>query len=1118
MAIDWEAYRKKAKKRDEYEYQKNIANNDIAPIRTATTLTGDDIAPPVKTGLSIKDAISIANEYKKKNSVLGNLFSEAFNDDMVSGTATERKWFEKGAFEDGYQVGDITKTILGTVKDARTDATAGALGIIESGIDAGAGFVGGVIGDKDFQTKVEDFIEKDLIDEQAIAKSKYNPLNYVMGQGILTPVIDKIIGEDADDVSVLGDKTDSLVESGGQLVATAGLQAVGVPWWVTSGTTSFGGGMETALNEGATYDEAVASASIQAAAEVLTEKLFGGSGLGEKGLINLEPLTKGISSKLFKTLADYGIDLFAEGAEELLSQIVGNLGTALYKEENLADILFSEEAIDGYIESFIGGSVLGGGMNIGNIASSVKNKTDYRSGLTAQEEKVVEKEIENRIAKEETDGNKLTKKDKAKIREKVLADLDKGYISIDTIESALGGDTYDNYKSVTGQEDALQKEFDTLNKMKQGDMTGEQIDRRTELKEQLKELKNNSKKTELKDKLSNDVFNLAKDSRLAESYNEKARRGKSFEADLSKYDTKQQEVIKKALESGILNNTNRTHEFVDMIAKISADKGVLFDFTNNEKLKNSGFALKGKTVNGYKTDDGNIALNMQSQKALESVVGHEITHILEGTELYSALQESVKQYATTKGEYAERMQSLRELYTGVYKGTDFDTKLQEELTADIVGDYLFSDSDFINSLSTEQPNLFKKIYNEIKYLYKVATAGSKEARELEKVKKAFDNAWKESGTAQKGTQYSIEKDVTVNMSEDERYNILKDKKIQPQEVEIDENVDIDFDYLENNIKSVVETSLWKRFKELNLIKTYKSVIVSDIEFDFTGKGFRKSLHSQENKYGGSKADFAKIALNMQKLLDNAVLIDVHTDKGKGTNKEKRELSQVYVLMSAMREGNKIVPVQFEIQQYANNENRLYLAVALTKIETGVKGNTALENQVATSLLPISDISIRDLFSKINTKDRYFLKYIPNQFLNEEQIEAKTRALAEDRVKYSKRQYSLSDSDTKYIDAVNRGDNATAQMLVNESAEKAGYTDVLYHGTKQFGFTEFDASKSDDKISFFVAGSDDIAQTYSGKYGSKAISSAESVDDLSIEDVVNKLREEAKDDYKDMQNE
>jgi hypothetical protein len=296
----------------------------------------------------------------------------------------------------------------------------------------------------------------------------------------------------------------------------------------------------------------------------------------------------------------------------------------------------------------------------------------------------------------------------------------------------------------------LQDEFNELNKMKQGDMTGEQIDKRAELKQQLEELKNNSKRTQIKEQLSNEVFGLAKGSRLAESYNEKARRGQTFEADLSKYDIKQQEVIKKAVESGILNNTNRTHEFVDMVAKISADKGVSFDFTNNEKLKTSGFAVEGKTVNGYVTSDGNIAVNIDSGKSLNSIVGHEITHILEGTELYTALQQTITEYAKTKGEYQSRYDALAKLYEGV-EGANIDN----ELVADLVGDYLFTDADFINSLSTENPNLFKRIYNEIKYLCKIATAGSKEARELEKVKRAFDKAYKESGKAKGDTKYSL---------------------------------------------------------------------------------------------------------------------------------------------------------------------------------------------------------------------------------------------------------------------------------------------------------------------------------------------------------------------------
>ena len=48
------------------------------------------------------------------------------------------------------------------------------------------------------------------------------------------------------------------------------------------------------------------------------------------------------------------------------------------------------------------------------------------------------------------------------------------------------------------------------------------------------------------------------------------------------------------------------------------------------------------------------------------------------------------------------------------------------------------------------------------------------------------------------------------------------------------------------------------------------------------------------------------------------------------------------------------------------------------------------------------------------------------------------------------------NDTDYLSAVERGDMATAQQMVDEAAKAAGYTSPkLYHGTKNFGFTEFD---------------------------------------------------------------
>jgi hypothetical protein len=188
-----------------------------------------------------------------------------------------------------------------------------------------------------------------------------------------------------------------------------------------------------------------------------------------------------------------------------------------------------------------------------------------------------------------------------------------------------------------------------------------------------------------------------------------ARKGQAFEADLSQYDAKHKKIIQKAIDSGFLNNTNKTHDMVDLLAKLSADRGVDFDFTNNEKLKESGFALNGKFVNGFYSN-GKITLNMNSAKTLDSVVGHEITHVLEGTELYNTLQNSIIEYSKAKGDYQGRLDALTKLYEGVK-----DADVNKELTADLVGDYLFTDEDFVRHLSTTDRNVFQKIFDEMDY-------------------------------------------------------------------------------------------------------------------------------------------------------------------------------------------------------------------------------------------------------------------------------------------------------------------------------------------------------------------------------------------------------------------
>ncbi len=530
-------------------------------------------------------------------------------------------------------------------------------------------------------------------------------------------------------------------------------------FWLSYGRT-YGNSYDKAKEEGADDITAAFGATISSLFNAGIEiGITGGSGI--QGLP--QELKEGGMNKILPWVKSSLEEGGEEGLQKFVDEIVGKV---LYKsdDEILNPLEYGKEMLMGTMS----GAALGGGQMIAHEAqTSISDSVQKRkaSALTENEQKVFDKVVADEIAKAKENGE-VSKKDEAKIREDVRTRLEKGDISTDTIEEVLGGDSFKSYQDtvkaeddLVNQEKTLTEEYNKLNKMVNEKMTGEQQVRRDELRTLLPELRSkieeqskSSKRSDLKTKLSEEVKSFVQGSRLAESYNEIDRRRQAFQADLSQYDEKQRTVIQRAVESGILNNTNKTHNFVDLVAKLSAGKNVPFDFTNNAKLKESGFSMEGKTINGY-VSGNSIAVNIQSAKALNTVVGHEITHVLEGTALYTELQNAVVQYAKTKGDYQSRYDTLSKLYESV-EGANIDA----ELTADLVGDYLFTDSDFINNLSTNHRNVFQKIYDEVKYMLKVATAGSKEARELEKLKHTFEKALRESttkNTADSGVKYSI---------------------------------------------------------------------------------------------------------------------------------------------------------------------------------------------------------------------------------------------------------------------------------------------------------------------------------------------------------------------------
>lgn len=225
--------------------------------------------------------------------------------------------------------------------------------------------------------------------------------------------------------------------------------------------------------------------------------------------------------------------------------------------------------------------------------------------------------------------------------------------------------------------------------------------------------------------------------------------------------------------------------------------------------------------------------------------------------------------------------------------------------------------------------------------------------------------------------------------------VLAKKEISPVDFEMNDLIAPFFEELSKedpNHKGGCEKIIKKMAKDLGITGRRYSTPELDFDFSFGQKGLAESLHNQ-NYYGGDYVDFAKVIANLEKVLDNATLIEEHSDKYSGKIKEDTELLRVYVMMSLLQDGNTVIPVQLEIKRRIDGKSVLYVAVAAKKIEVdvaGKNGSQAVGN--GETLLSTSKYSISEIFKKINTSDERFLKYVPDFFLSANQSVAKNNAL------------------------------------------------------------------------------------------------------------------------------
>lgn len=252
---------------------------------------------------------------------------------------------------------------------------------------------------------------------------------------------------------------------------------------------------------------------------------------------------------------------------------------------------------------------------------------------------------------------------------------------------------------------------------------------------------------------------------------------------------------------------------------------------------------------------------------------------------------------------------------------------------------------------------------------------------------------KKSAT-ESGTKFSI----TEDMSEQERYEELKDKSIVISKPDMSKVSDIDIEAYKNLSTKEAKKPIRRIAEMLGIHNVnYKN---SNIEFGFgfSKKNLDVSLHHQ-SEYGGDYADYVEMLTCLDKLVENSELIEIHKNY-----KNNEYLKNTFVLISAINNDGNIAPVQLEVKEYDKGQsNSLYLNVVLSKIKKSavMKGKHNGNTDISNPLVADSAISLSQLFANVNPSDKRFLKYVPDNFLSTEQIEAKREAQKSDYKNYNR---------------------------------------------------------------------------------------------------------------------
>lgn len=489
----------------------------------------------------------------------------------------------------------------------------------------------------------------------------------------------------------------------------------------TIGVSAKGQATQEALDKGKDLDEAIKIGNTKGMIEVGTEMLTGGVNIFGKGALD-DIVEKGImnkvKSKVGRFLAKEGYDFAGEVGEETISDVLNTIvdkGTvdpnAKYSVSDFEDTAVVTILSTAVLKAL--GVPLNKAMN-----KNVENQT--RDSKTENEQKVYDSEIQTRK--------------NGKIRNTTIENAYQQQIKT---QKKLGVEITEEVKNKIRQN--VEKAYDT------GILKSIELKKKELLKleqEVEEDMQNGNISMENIMNILGENQDISKDNLLMRSAYENEQKYNSYQFEKTDNE-KVNNLLQSAVDSG-MNNTRITRKKIELLSKLVRDTDKQYKFVSPEQLRQMGY---NENANGLiDKSTGEVLINNHTESGIQAIVGHETTHLFDGkdekgnnTIEYQALQDMAIEYAKAKGIYDSKIRNITEAYGDLLVD---EGQVKEELTADLVGDFLFNDEKFIEHLAIKDKNIFQKIYDYVKHTYKMITAKTDDAKALEKMKYQFDKVYK----------------------------------------------------------------------------------------------------------------------------------------------------------------------------------------------------------------------------------------------------------------------------------------------------------------------------------------------------------------------------------------